>query len=273
MTAQRLDPLLRQHVEEAERVGPAGEQVQPGVRGHRDDPPGPGQAGEQRLRRVGANAGAAQRAQHLGVTGKQLHPGRVRALREGFRDRHPGTGNAAQPQEPAAVAGSLGVLDADDAQRARRPQPPVAAGDGLVGHAEDLRDRAERGAPVHSEALRQLPVEIVDRDAFHQNNASSMSRTGASAASWIALPAGYPRSYVGRAAHRGQRGTAAALSRRLTAVRQSGREEKLRRGGTPDAQVVAAGRDLRWHVHVARRRHDRERRTARHGAPAAHHLQ
>jgi len=172
MTAQRLDPLRRQHVEEAERVGPAGEHVQPGVRGHRHDPPRPGQAGEQRARRVGPDAGAAQRAQHLGVTGQQLHPRRVLPLGQSLRDRHPRAGNTAQPQEPAAVARSLGVLDADDAQRARGPQSPVAAGDGLVGHAEDLRDRAERGAPVHSQALRQLPVEIIDRDAFHQNNAS-----------------------------------------------------------------------------------------------------
>src|SRR5262249_51376135 len=87
-------------------------------------------------------------------------------------DRLAGARHAAQPQEPARVATGFGVPQPDDAQHARRPQPAVPARHRLVGHAENLGDSAERGAAVHAEALRELPVEVVDREDFHRSERS-----------------------------------------------------------------------------------------------------
>jgi len=64
------------------------------------------------------------------------------------------------------------VREPDDPQQPGRPQPPVAARHRLVRHPEDLRDGAERSAPVDAEALGKLPVEVIGRDAFHQLNGS-----------------------------------------------------------------------------------------------------
>ena len=57
-------------------------------------------------------------------------------------------------------------MQAHDSQHPGRAEPPVAAGDGLVGDAEDLRDRGERGPAIDAEALRQLSVKVIQREWF-----------------------------------------------------------------------------------------------------------
>ncbi len=112
-----------------------------------------------------------------------------------------------------------------------------------------------------------------------------MSRTGASGRSTTDLAA-RTGSYVEEAgeclpgAHRETAKRERGLSRYRRADRLVTENDEDEGGpadgsveGTNDAQVVAPGGDLRRGLHAARRRDDRQRGAARHGAAAAHDLQ
>jgi hypothetical protein len=78
------------------------------------------------------------RAEDLGSPRRQLHPRRVRMLRQSGRDRRCGTWSAADADSPVGPAEALGVELAYDPNDTSVEETSVAAGDGLLGGSEDL---------------------------------------------------------------------------------------------------------------------------------------
>ena len=78
------------------------------------------------------------RAEDLRAPRGQLHPGGVRMLRQSGGDGGRGPGSTADTDGPVRPTEPLGVELADDPHDMAVEQAPIAAGDGLLGGAEDL---------------------------------------------------------------------------------------------------------------------------------------
>ena len=99
------------------------------------------------------------RAEDLGSPRGQLHPGGVRMLRQSGGDGGGGPRSTADADGPVGAAEPLGIELADDPHHTTVEQPPVAAGDGLLGRSEDLGQPTERGSGVDVESLDDPSVQ------------------------------------------------------------------------------------------------------------------